>query len=149
MVTRYRILNTQPGQQQRFRTRIGTWRASGGPDGDFALAAQVTVPVLIRWGAAGPVLPPELHCTVASAFTRAPVRVSTYPDVGRELVMEDPVRTAQDALRFMVDGAPAAAAARPQRRQRRSIEPVALIRAMPASVHAAGTTDTVRRPHAR
>jgi pimeloyl-ACP methyl ester carboxylesterase len=104
MVTRYRILNTQPGQQQRFRTRIETWRASGGPDRDFALAAQVTVPVLIQWGAAGPVLPQELHCTIASAFTRAPVRVITYPGVGHKLVMEDPVRTAQDALGFIVDG---------------------------------------------
>jgi pimeloyl-ACP methyl ester carboxylesterase len=116
MVTRYRILNTQPGQQRRFRTRIETWRASGGPERDFALAAQVTVPVLIQWGAAGPVLPQELHCTIASAFTHAPVRVITYPGVGHKLVMEDPVRTAQDALGFIVDGAggtscaPAAAA---------------------------------------
>jgi pimeloyl-ACP methyl ester carboxylesterase len=104
MVTRYRILNTQPGQQARFRTRIATWRASGGPERDFALAARVAVPVLIQWGGAGPVLPQELHCTIASAFTGAPVRVITYPDVGHKLVMEDPVRTAQDALAFIVDG---------------------------------------------
>jgi pimeloyl-ACP methyl ester carboxylesterase len=104
MVTRYRLLNTQPGQQQRFRTRIATWRASGGPDRDFALAAKVQVPVLIQWGAAGPVLPQELHCTIASAFTAAPVRVITYPGVGHKLVMEDPARTAQDALGFIVDG---------------------------------------------
>jgi pimeloyl-ACP methyl ester carboxylesterase len=104
MVTRYRILNTQPGQQARFRQRIATWRASGGPDRDFALAAQVRSPVLIQWGAAGPVLPQELHCTIASAFTQAPVRVITYPGVGHKLVMEDPVRTAQDALAFIVDG---------------------------------------------
>ena len=62
------------------------------------------VPVLIQWGAAGPVLPQELHCTIASAFSAAPVRVITYPGVGHKLVMEDPVRTAQDALDFIVDG---------------------------------------------
>jgi pimeloyl-ACP methyl ester carboxylesterase len=104
MVTRYRILNTQPGQQQRFRRRIDTWRASGGPDRDFALAARVPVPVLIQWGAAGPVLPQELHCTIAGAFSAAPVQVITYPGVGHKLVMEEPVRTAQDALGFIVDG---------------------------------------------
>ncbi len=104
MVTRYRILNGQPGQNERFRQRIASWRAGGGPEPDFALAAQVTVPTLIQWGGMGPVLPAELHCTIAQAFTAAAVRVITYPDLGHKLVMEDPVRTARDALAFIDDG---------------------------------------------
>ncbi len=118
LVTRYRMLNGQPGQQRRFQQRLALWRRSGGPERDFALAAQITVPTLIQWGGAGPVLPTALHCTIAQAFTAAPVRVISYPDLGHKLVMEDPVRTARDALAFVVDGAggtacaPSSAAAR-------------------------------------
>ena len=103
LVTRYRMLNTVPGQQQRFEARLASWRRKGGPERDFALAGQIRVPVLIQWGAAGPVLPSELHCTIAAAFTGTRVQVISYPDLGHKLVLEDPARTARDALRF-IDG---------------------------------------------
>lgn len=116
-VERYRMLNNLPGREREFRARIASWRSRGGPDRDFKLAAKVGAPVLIQWGLKGPVLPPELHCKVAEAFTGTSVRVISYPDLGHKLVMEDPVRTARDALAFIVDGtggvecgAPAAAA---------------------------------------
>ena len=104
IVTRYRILNTQPGREPEFRNRIKLWRASGGADRDFETAGKITMPVLIQWGLKGPVLPKELHCQIASAFTATQVRVISYPDLGHKLVMEDPVRTARDALQFIEQG---------------------------------------------
>ncbi len=104
IVTRYRILNTQPGREQEFRNRIALWRSGGGADKDFAVAGQIKVPVLIQWGLKGPVLPKELHCQIASAFTSTEVRVISYPDLGHKLAMEDPVRTARDALQFIEQG---------------------------------------------
>jgi pimeloyl-ACP methyl ester carboxylesterase len=101
LVTRYRVLNTLPGQQQRFDARLAGWRAHGGANEDFATAAKITVPVLVQWGERGPVLPKDLHCTIASAFSSAPVRVISYPELGHKLVMEDPVKTARDALAFI------------------------------------------------
>jgi pimeloyl-ACP methyl ester carboxylesterase len=103
-VERYRMLNNLPGREREFRARIASWRSRGGPDRDYGLAAKVTAPVLIQWGLMGPVLPRELHCKVAEAFTGTSVRVISYSDLGHKLVMEDPVRTARDALAFIVDG---------------------------------------------
>lgn len=103
LVTRYRMLNTLPGQQQRFDARLAGWRAHGGAKEDFETAAKITVPVLVQWGERGPVLPKDLHCTIAGAFSSAPVRVISYPELGHKLVMEDPVTTARDALAF-IDG---------------------------------------------
>jgi pimeloyl-ACP methyl ester carboxylesterase len=104
LVTRYRILNTLPGQQQRFDARLVGWRQRGGAKEDFATAAKITVPVLLQWGERGPVLPTHLHCAIANAFVNAPVRVISYPELGHKLVMEDAERTARDALAF-IDGA--------------------------------------------
>ncbi len=104
MVTRYRILNSRPGQVAEHRQRIATWLANGGAAKDYEIAASVTAPVLIQWGLAGPVLPPELHCQIAEAFKNAHVRVIMYPDLGHKLVMEDPVRTVRDAEAFLVNG---------------------------------------------
>lgn len=101
LVTRYRILNTLPGQQQRFDARLAAWRKNGGAEQDFATAAKITVPVLVQWGERGPVLPRDLHCVIAGAFAGAPVRVISYPELGHKLVMEDPVKTARDALAFI------------------------------------------------
>ena len=103
-VERYRVLNNLPGRERDFRARIASWRSRGGAERDYKLAAKVTAPVLIEWGLKGPVLPRELHCQVAEAFTGTTVRVISYPDLGHKLVMEDPVRTARDALTFIVDG---------------------------------------------
>ena len=105
MVTRYRILNTLPGQEERFQARLTSWRNTGGAQSDFELAGQIKVPTLIQWGAAGPVLPRALHCEIASAFTGTQVKMISYADLGHKLVIEDPVRTARDALAFIVDGA--------------------------------------------
>jgi pimeloyl-ACP methyl ester carboxylesterase len=104
MITRYRILNTLPGQEERFQARLTSWRNTGGAKSDFELASKITVPTLIQWGAAGPVLPRELHCEIAGAFTGTQVRMISYADLGHKLVLEDPVRTARDALAFIVDG---------------------------------------------
>ena len=104
MVTRYRILNTLPGQQQRFERRLALWRSEGGAPRDFELAGQIAVPVLVQWGGAGPVLHADMQCEIASAFRAARTRVVIYPELGHKLVMEDPVRTARDALAFL-DGA--------------------------------------------
>ncbi|MFO1426404.1 MAG: alpha/beta hydrolase [Steroidobacteraceae bacterium] len=101
LVDRYRTLNTLPGQQQRFVARLASWRAEGGPDRDFALAGKVTAPVLLQWGDAGPVLPQELHGKIASAFTGTKVKVISYRELGHLLVLEDPQRTARDALAFL------------------------------------------------
>jgi pimeloyl-ACP methyl ester carboxylesterase len=104
LVRRYRDLNNKPGQQQEFRARIARWYRDGGPDRDYALAARITVPVLIQWGESGPVLPKELFCTVAAAFTAADVRVITYPGIGHMPVLEDSATTSRDALVFMTGG---------------------------------------------
>lgn len=104
MVTRYRVLNTLPGQQQRFERRLASWRSDGGAERDFALAGQITVPVLVQWGGAGPVLQSDMQCGIASAFRAPRTRVIVYPELGHKLVMEDPARTARDALAFL-DGA--------------------------------------------
>lgn len=103
-VERYRMLNNLPGREREFRARIASWRSRGGAERDYGLAAGVEAPVLIQWGVAGPVLPRELHCKIAEAFTSTTVRVISYPELGHKLVMEDPVRTARDALQFIVDG---------------------------------------------
>jgi pimeloyl-ACP methyl ester carboxylesterase len=103
-VERYRALNNLPGREREFRARIASWRSRGGPERDYRLAAGVRAPVLIQWGVAGPVLPRELHCQIAEAFKSTTVRVISYPDLGHKLVMEDPQRTARDALAFIVDG---------------------------------------------
>ena len=105
LVQRYRILNSLPGQQQRYRQRIAAWRGDGGPERDYALAARVTAPTLIQWGGAGPVLPRELFCDISAAFKGAQVRVIVYPALGHMLVLEDPVSTAHDALAFIEGGA--------------------------------------------
>lgn len=104
MVTRYRILNTLPGQEEAFQARLTSWRNTGGAKSDFDLASKITVPTLIQWGAAGPVLPRELHCEIAGAFTGTAVRMISYRDLGHKLVLEDPVRTARDARAFIIDG---------------------------------------------
>lgn len=101
LVRRYRDLNNKPGQEQEFRARIARWYKDGGPDRDFALASKINMPVLIQWGEAGPVLPKELFCTIAAAFTAADVRVITYPGIGHMPVLEDPATTARDARLFM------------------------------------------------
>ena len=62
------------------------------------------MPTLIQWGAAGPVLPREMHCEIAGAFTGTAVRMISYRDLGHKLVLEDPVRTARDARAFIIDG---------------------------------------------
>jgi pimeloyl-ACP methyl ester carboxylesterase len=104
LVRRYRVLNSLPDQERRFRARLATWRRDGGPERDFEAAGQVVAPTLIQWGAAGPVLPAEMFCTIAGAFKKAPVRVIQYADLGHLLVMEDPARTARDALAFIETG---------------------------------------------
>ncbi len=104
LVRRYRVLNTLPGQQQRFRRRIALWLKGGGAKADYALAAAIKVPTLIQWGGAGPVLPKEMFCAIADAFKSTPVRVIVYPQLGHMLVLEDPVLTARDALAFIDTG---------------------------------------------
>lgn len=104
LVRRYRDLNNKPGQEEEFRARIARWYKDGGPDRDYALAGKISMPVLIQWGEAGPVLPKELFCTVANAFTSAAVRVITYPGIGHMPVLEDPTTTARDAQVFMTGG---------------------------------------------
>lgn len=101
MIERYRILNSFPGRSEEFRRLINEWYRLGGPGRDFETAANVTAPLLLQWGAAGPVLPLELQCEVAGAFASASVRVITYTDLGHKLVMEDPIRTARDAAAFL------------------------------------------------
>ncbi|MBL8628229.1 MAG: alpha/beta hydrolase [Rhodospirillaceae bacterium] len=103
MVERYRILNSRTGQTAEHRQRIVTWQTGGGAARDFEIAGGVTAPILIQWGLAGPVLPPELHCQIAEAFTHADVRVIMYPDLGHKLVLEDPVTTARDAAAFLLE----------------------------------------------
>ena len=92
---------TLPGQQQRFEARLASWRKEGGADRDYALAAQVTAPILVQWGAAGPVIPSAMHREIAAAFRGAKVQVMSYPELGHKLVMEDPARTAGDAEKFL------------------------------------------------
>lgn len=117
LVRRYRVLNNLPGEQQQFRQRIATWLQGGGAARDYALAAGVSAPTLIQWGAAGPVLPKEMFCAIADAFKATRVRVIVYPKLGHMLVLEDPAVTARDALAFIETGAggeacaPSAAAA--------------------------------------
>lgn len=103
-VTRYRMLNSHPGQAQHYRQRISSWYASGGAEKDYETAAKITTPTLILWGQAGPVLPVELHCQIADAFKSAEVRVISYPNLGHKLVMEDPVTTAEAARVFFTTG---------------------------------------------
>ena len=100
---RYRMLNSLPGQQQRFLRRLAIWRSDNVAEGDFKRAAQITVPTFIQWGGAGPVLPREMFCEISSAFTQTAAQVKVYPQLGHMLVMEDPVQTARDALAF-IDG---------------------------------------------
>lgn len=104
LVARYRVLNTLPGQQARFRRRLDTWWSTGGPDRDYAAAGGVTAPTLIQWGASGPVLPAALFCEIVDAFTSTSPQVIQYPDLGHLLVIEDASRTVQDALRFVKTG---------------------------------------------
>jgi len=101
LVERYRIFNSLPERREEQQRLIDSWYAAGGPDRDYQLARQVTAPVLIQWGAAGPVLPLELQCEIADAFSSTTVRVITYPDLGHKLVMEDARRTARDAARYL------------------------------------------------
>lgn len=101
MVERYRVLNNFPAQSEEFRLLINEWYRLGGPERDFETAATVTAPLLLQWGAAGPVLPLELQCEVAGAFASASVSVIAYADLGHKLMLEDPVRTARDAAAFL------------------------------------------------
>ncbi|MDX2223361.1 MAG: alpha/beta hydrolase [Rhodospirillaceae bacterium] len=103
-VARYRALNGMPDQRRRQQDMIANWYARGGPQKDFEVAGQVKVPVLIQWGAAGPVLPRDIQCDITKAFSAADVRVIVYPNLGHKLVMEDAATTAADARRFLIDG---------------------------------------------
>ena len=103
MVERYRTLNNLPGRLRDQQLRIDEWYKWGGPDRDFAMAGRVTAPTFVQWGVAGPVLPPEVQCQITAAFENADVRVMAYSDLGHKLVMEDPVRTARDAARYLRD----------------------------------------------
>lgn len=85
--------------------RLDVWWSSGGPDRDCATAGRVVAPTLIQWGASGPVLPAELLCEIAAAFTSTSPQVIQYSDLGHKLVMEDAVRTARHALAFVKTGA--------------------------------------------
>ena len=101
LVQRYRVLNSLPGRREEQQRLIDKWYELGGPERDYELAGRVTTPVFIQWGAAGPVLPLELQCEIAAAFSATEVRVVTYADLGHKLTMEDPVRTARDAARYL------------------------------------------------
>ena len=54
--------------------------------------------------ASGLVLPSELFCEIAAAFSSTSPRMIQYPDRGHKLVMEAPARTARDALTFIRTG---------------------------------------------
>lgn len=101
MVTRYRILNGQPDHHREQQLLIQKWYELGGPERDFEWASGVTAPVLVQWGVAGPVLPENIQCEITEAFKNAEVRVVSYSDLGHKLIMEDPVRTARDAARYL------------------------------------------------
>jgi pimeloyl-ACP methyl ester carboxylesterase len=103
MVDRYHMLNGLPNRREHQQLLIRKWYEQGGPERDFEAAGKVTTPVLVQWGMAGPVLPPDILCEITSAFVSANVRVIAYAGLGHKLVMEDPVRTARDAARY-VDG---------------------------------------------
>jgi len=145
-VERYRMLNNLPGRERDFRARIASWRSRGGADRDYRLAAKVTAPVLIEWGLKGPVLPPELHCQVAEAFTGTTVRVISYPDLGHKLVMEDPVRTARDALTFIVDGTGGVSCGGPDAVAAPADVPAAQAAAAPASTPSAAGAAAAAAP---
>jgi pimeloyl-ACP methyl ester carboxylesterase len=104
LVTRYRMLNGLPGQRDLQQLMIANWYARGGAQKDFEIAGQVRAPVLVQWGAAGPVLPKEIQCDISKAFSAADIRVIVYPRLGHKLVMEDAATTAADARRFLLDG---------------------------------------------
>jgi pimeloyl-ACP methyl ester carboxylesterase len=101
MVIRYRTLNGLPDLHREQQLRIQEWYKWGGPERDFQLAGMVTAPVFVQWGVAGPVLPKEIQCEITTAFKNTEVRVISYADLGHKLVMEDPVRTARDAARYI------------------------------------------------
>ena len=77
------------------------WYELGGPERDFKTAGRVSAPVLVQWGVAGPVLPKEIQCEITEAFNNTDVAVIAYTDLGHKLVMEDSIRTARDAARYI------------------------------------------------
>lgn len=101
MVERYRIINGIPDLHQEQQVRIQEWYKWGGPERDFESAGRVRAPVFVQWGVSGPVLPQDIQCEITEAFKNTEVRVISYPDLGHKLVMEDPVRTARDAARYI------------------------------------------------
>jgi pimeloyl-ACP methyl ester carboxylesterase len=71
-----------------------------------AVAGTVHVPVLIQWCSLDTVISQSAGASVAR-FTRAPVQLITYPDVGHFPMWEDPDRFSADLGRFLdrVEGA--------------------------------------------
>lgn len=101
MVTRYRILNGLPDHHSEQQRLIESWYELGGPERDFEWASGVTSPVLVQWGVAGPVLPEAIQCEITAAFENTDVSVISYADLGHKLIMEDSIRTARDAARYI------------------------------------------------
>lgn len=77
-------------------------------------AAKVTVPVLIQWAQASPVLPPDQGKELAALFKNTTVKLIHYPRSGHYVYIGAADETAQDATAFLEQFGKTADAARSQ-----------------------------------
>jgi pimeloyl-ACP methyl ester carboxylesterase len=103
LIQRQWAFNGMPGRRAVSAAYAANNAASGF---DYAAAlARMTMPVLIQWGGASPVLPPVKANELAALFTASrSVETINYPGVGHYLYLESPDDSVRDAVAFLEPG---------------------------------------------
>ena len=104
MVQGYTDLNNRVGNIPRVRQFI---IANARSNFDLAEAAsQITAPTLLQWAGRSPVLTADGLSNVLPLFTSTDVKVIRYPELGHQLMLEDPETTVSDARAFLMANEP-------------------------------------------
>lgn len=100
LVNRQWMFNELPGRNALTDAYAANNRASGF---DYAAAiSKMEMPVLIQWGAASQILPPDKAKELAALFTASrQVETKIYPGVGHYLYLEAPEESLKDAIAFL------------------------------------------------
>ena len=101
LVDRYHDLNNRTGAKAwvdaYIQTQYHVWDSLDVP----AYYARLTRPTLLQWGVDGVVLPGAVGRQVAALLVNAPLTYREYSNAGHLPMIEQPVATVRDAIRFL------------------------------------------------
>lgn len=101
LVDRYHDLNNRTGAKAwvdaYIQTQYRVWDSLDVP----AYYARLTRPTLLQWGVDGVVLPGAVGRQVAALLVNAPLTYREYSNAGHLPMIEQPVATVRDAIRFL------------------------------------------------